>query len=137
MAMPSKVEVLYTGAGADNTAFTSPAIDVSQYDYIGYRIGLTGGVAPAAVTNALLGYAADGTTTLWSKGNTVTTGASSVSGTWGPGCTISENGGAALGAPLPPTIRIQHGAFGIGITTVVTVYGRRNARGPEASLLAD
>ena len=138
MSYPSLSKVLLTQNGADNTAFTTAAIDTREYDTISYFVILTGGVAPAALTSVMNAYAEDGTTLIGGAGAVVSTGAASYSGGWGPGCTGSANlpsGGYAQ--TVPPFVKVTVPAFGLGITAKLTIYGRRGHRGPDVSLNAD
>jgi hypothetical protein len=138
MSMPSKYVLLHTETGAANTAFTTPAIDVSDFESIGYRVQLTGGVAPAALIANINGYDTDGVSLVNSKFATVATGAGFYSGSWGTGCGgLGDGDGPTMAAPLPAQITITTPAFGVGITATMSVYGRRTHRGPDISSTAD
>jgi hypothetical protein len=116
---------LLSQTGLANTAFTTAILDVSDLESIGYRVTLAGGAAPAALNTQINGYdLADTGTIIIAKGNTITTGALSFDGSWGPGCTGTGNGGVNMPAPLPGGIAIVTPAFGVGIVATLHVYGR-------------
>jgi hypothetical protein len=134
MAMPSKVDLLFDGTGVANTDFDTGVLDVRDYDYVGFRFHFSGGITASSIIyssghtpGAVLGF----------KSGALTAAASNVGGGWGPGCSETQAGTLNTAEPLPAYIKLQATAPGVGITTRIVVYGRRNARGPEASLLAD
>ena len=138
MSMPSLSKVLLTQTGGDNAAFTTVAIDTRDYDFVTYSVTLIGGVAPAGLAALMTAVAEDGATSLGAQGATITTGATIYLGGWGPGCTGSSNlpnGGFAQA--VPPFMKFTVPAFGLGITARITVWGRRNHRGPDVHVNAD
>lgn len=138
MPMPSRVDVLLTQQGVDNTAFTTAAIDTREYESITYFVLISGGVAPAGLNAIMSFFGPDGVTSIGSQGATISTGAAGYGGGIGPGCTGSSNipnGGFAQ--TVPPFLKITVPAFGLGITAKLTVWGRRNFRGPSSPINAE
>lgn len=137
MSMPTKYAKLHEQAGAANTAFVTPVLDTKDFDYLGYRVQLAGGVAPAGQLVGLNAYDTDGTTAVQSAVGTIATGAGEFAAGIGPGCSGVNNISATFNAPLGAGFTISIPALGAGVSATLYVYGRRQHRGPNVHASAD
>lgn len=137
MPMPTKYEKLYQETGAAGAGLTTPKIDVRDFDYVGYRVQLAGGVAGAGLAATMRMYDTDQTTSINAKGGTITAGAGSFSSCWGPGVVTSYLITGAMAAPVGAYMIVGIPALGAGVIPTITVWGRRNHRGPDVASIQD
>jgi hypothetical protein len=121
--IPGGVDAIWDFTTAANTAVTTPAVDMEDFEEVFVDIQFSG----AQTGCTLIPYEVDATGNALQVGpsQAITASATYAAISWGPGSSFGSGGLTGIQAMLPWRTQFAIGAAGSGVTTRVRITGKR------------